>query len=268
MEKSQSKLSRRTVVRALSAGAGAWVLGCGRKTGAPGQPDPRPDAHADEATATLTPASASAHAAHEAAAAGPPPPALPSGVAPSRGGVDLIGRPAPEWAEHGMSWIADGELRAQGPTLASLRGHVVLVRFWTDTCPFCRATAPALAAVDEQLRERGVRVVGLYHPKPRGKKRDPQEVLRVVREWGWQFDVGLDTDWRVLDAWWLASADRRYTSVSFVLDTEGIVQHVHPGPEWHADEGPDRPDPFGGHDHQQCRDDHDAIVRTLNALLV
>jgi hypothetical protein len=47
--------------------------------------------------------------------------------------------------------------------------------------------------------------------------------------------------------------------VSFVLDREGIIRHVHPGPEFH---------PGGPSDHQQCRDDYEEIRATLDALLV
>ncbi|MCH9682382.1 MAG: TlpA family protein disulfide reductase, partial [Deltaproteobacteria bacterium] len=115
--------------------------------------------------------------------------ALPS----SRAGGDRVGRSAPEWGA--VEWT-DGESR----TSADLRGQVVLVRFWTDTCPFCRATAPALAQLDQDYREKGVTVVGMFHPKPRGSSRTPTQVAEVATQWGWQFPVALDPEWNVLDA--------------------------------------------------------------------
>ncbi|HWB78793.1 MAG TPA: hypothetical protein VG755_27715, partial [Nannocystaceae bacterium] len=54
-----------------------------------------------------------------------------------RGGDDRLGLAAPPFELDG--WIGDDP-----GDIADLRGRVVLVRFWTDTCPYCRATAPAL----------------------------------------------------------------------------------------------------------------------------
>ncbi|MCA9705447.1 MAG: redoxin domain-containing protein [Myxococcales bacterium] len=72
-----------------------------------------------------------------------------------------MGQPAPAWGA--VPWVDSPPLR-----LEDLRGRVVLIRFFTDTCPFCRATAPALARIDADYRDRGVAVIGMYHPKPGG----------------------------------------------------------------------------------------------------
>lgn len=162
-----------------------------------------------------------------------------------------LGQPAPAWGA--LPWLSTPPLR-----LEDLRDQVVLIRFWTDTCPFCRATAPALAQIDADYRDRGVTVIGMYHPKPRGSSRAPQQVAEVTAEWGWRFPVALDLDWAVLDAFWLRHGERRYTSVSFVLDRRGVIRHIHPGPEFH---------PGGPDDHTQCRHDYAEIRATLDALL-
>ncbi|MEX1366365.1 MAG: TlpA disulfide reductase family protein [Nannocystaceae bacterium] len=174
-----------------------------------------------------------------------------SAVPESRGGRDRVGQPAPAWGP--MQWLLSDPL-----SLSDLRGRVVLIRFWTDTCPFCRATAPALAELDADYRERGVSVIGMYHPKPRGAEPTRQHVAEVVEGWGWRFPVALDLDWSVLDAFWLADADREYTSVSFVLDRQGVIRYVHPGPEFHPD---------GPASHDQCRRDYAEVREVLEALL-
>lgn len=115
----------------------------------------------------------------------------------AREGHDRLGRPVPEWGE--MAWLNTAPL-----SLRDLRGRVVLIRFWTESCPFCRATAPALAELDAEYRERGVTVVGMYHPKPRGTLRTSaemvDEVAETVEAWRWRFPVALDTQWAALDA--------------------------------------------------------------------
>ncbi|MCH8332057.1 MAG: redoxin domain-containing protein, partial [Bacteroidetes bacterium] len=54
-----------------------------------------------------------------------------------REGSELIGKPAPEWEIN--TWINSDPLQ-----LKELQGKVVLVRWWMDTCPFCRASSTAL----------------------------------------------------------------------------------------------------------------------------
>lgn len=194
------------------------------------------------------------HAAPEPAAATPEP--MPAGgaehrVPPSRDGLDRVGTPAPAWGA--MEWIGSEPL-----TLADLRGRVVLIRFWTDTCPFCRATAPALAELDADYRARGVTVIGMYHPKPRGASRPAAAVAEAVAAFGWRFPVAIDARWAALDAFWLASRSRSHTSVSFVLDRRGVIRYVHPGPEFH---------PGGPTDHESCRRDYADVRATLEALL-
>src|SRR5437763_627226 len=67
----------------------------------------------------------------------------PVAAAPGDAGADLIGRRAPEWSFE--RWIGAAPL-----SLAGLRGKVVLLRWWTDGCPYCAATLPALERLREQ----------------------------------------------------------------------------------------------------------------------
>src|SRR5262245_47836926 len=55
-------------------------------------------------------------------------------------GAELIGQPAPAWTFD--RWARGGPL-----TLTELKGKVVLVRWWTDGCHFCRKTLPVLEAL-------------------------------------------------------------------------------------------------------------------------
>jgi thiol-disulfide isomerase/thioredoxin len=152
-----------------------------------------------------------------------------------------------------MAWLNTKPL-----SLPDLRGKVVLIRFWTNTCPFCEATAPALRQLDTDFASRGLVVIGMYHPKPPGVRRSVASVERTARQWGWRFPVGLDVDWKSLNAFWLATGDRSATSASFLLDRRGVIRFVHPGTEFH---------PGGPPDHQQCRDDYGDVRRAVEALL-
>ena len=78
-------------------------------------------------------------------------------------GAELIGSQAPAWGA--LRWLQSEPMK-----LGELRGRVVLVRWWTETCPFCAASAPALRELHDTYQGRGLVVVGMYHPKPRGRR--------------------------------------------------------------------------------------------------
>jgi len=39
----------------------------------------------------------------------------------------------------------------------------------------------------------------------------------------------MDPEWRTLKQWWCGGHDRAWTSVSFLIDQEGIIRYLHPG---------------------------------------
>ncbi|HUG36776.1 MAG TPA: hypothetical protein VML54_07485, partial [Candidatus Limnocylindrales bacterium] len=55
---------------------------------------------------------------------------------------------------------------------------------------------------------------------------------RWADELGFEFPVAIDAGWRTLRAWWLDGRPRAWTSVSFLLDRQGVIRHVHPGGQY------------------------------------
>jgi peroxiredoxin len=155
------------------------------------------------------------------------------GSPPAPEGGELLGSRPPEWEVEG--WVRSPPLR-----LADLRGKAVLVRWWTGPeCPFCRASAPALRRLHEVYARRGLVVIGFYHHKSAAPL-DPGRVAAYADELGFTFPLAIDREWRTLRRWWLdGSAERSFTSVSFLLDRGGVIRWIHPGgeliaggPEW------------------------------------
>jgi peroxiredoxin len=163
----------------------------------------------------------------------------------------LVGTPAPDWPQ--LHWVQGGP-----PSLAGLRGKVVLVRFFTDReCPFCSATAPALNELDREFRSQGLVVIGFYTPKPRPRATSPEDVRRTVEAYGFRFPVAVDDEWKALRRLWLdRSPGAGWTSASLVIDRGGIVRYVHPGGVF-AKESED----------PQARRDYDEIRSTIETLL-
>jgi peroxiredoxin len=161
--------------------------------------------------------------------------------------LGAVGQTASPWQL--VEW--DG---AAPRSLEQLRGQVVVVRFWTNTCPYCARSLPALQQLADELRGRPVQFVGVYHSKPRGSERPWKEAVAKARELGLTMPLAYDREWKTVSSWWLDGRERVPTSPTFVIDAEGRIVHVHPGPELHPSSEPD---------HQECDRDFQALRRAV-----
>jgi peroxiredoxin len=96
------------------------------------------------------------------------------------GGANLDGQMAPEVT------LQDGLNGASAATtLQSLRGKVVLIKFWLTRCPICRGTLPAYQGLHDRYGRSGVVCLSIVIDTPAG-------VGPYLREAGWTFPVGCD----------------------------------------------------------------------------
>jgi thiol-disulfide isomerase/thioredoxin len=144
-----------------------------------------------------------------------------SGVPASRGGWDMIGKPLPL---DDVRWLNTPDRK---PIVA--KGKVTLVRWWTDTCSYCERSLPAITKLHRQYAERGFQTVAVYHPKPPRPVVDAT-VIEIAKHWDYTGPIAVDRNWDTLTRLYLSKAERSATSVSFLLDRDGIVRFVHPGP--------------------------------------
>lgn len=150
-------------------------------------------------------------------------------AAPVDAGRDLIGTRPPEWQFE--QWLQSKPL-----TLANLKGKVVLVRWWTaPQCPFCAASADALESFWKQYRDRGLVVIGAYHHKA-DTSLTMAHVKAQAERLGFTFPIAIDRDWKTLHKWWLDHEDRGWTSVTFLIDREGRIRHIHGGGAYYEGE--------------------------------
>jgi thiol-disulfide isomerase/thioredoxin len=166
-------------------------------------------------------------------------------------GVEMLGLPAPpfEFAR----W-----LRTEPLTPESLRGKVVLVRFWTDDCRFCENTLPAIEGLRERWADRGLVVLGAYHPHEPRPVTDAF-VLKWARKHGFGGPIGVDEHWDTLERWWLdGHPERNWVSVSFLLDRQGRVRWIHGGGEYH---------PSGEVRHRACDKRWRELEQVIQSLL-
>lgn len=140
----------------------------------------------------------------------------------------MPGDKAPELLN--MQWLQSGNLK-----LSDLKGKVALMRWWTDECIFCIQSADALNEWYQTYSDSGLVVIGLYHPKPKPKDCDPEEVREFVLDKEFRFPIAIDDQWLNLKKFWLDAKPRDFTSVSFLIDRKGIIRYIHPGGEYHKE---------------------------------
>jgi thiol-disulfide isomerase/thioredoxin len=130
--------------------------------------------------------------------------------------AQVIGTRAEEWQV--SSWINSSPL-----ALNDLAGKVVLVRWWTaPSCPYCKASSSAINEWHSRYQDQGLVVIGFYHHKSSAPLK-PDDVKSYAETLGFDFPVAVDDDWTTLKRWWLSrNPDAKWTSVSFLIDRNGI----------------------------------------------
>jgi cytochrome c biogenesis protein CcdA/thiol-disulfide isomerase/thioredoxin len=108
-------------------------------------------------------------------------------------------------------------------TLASLRGRVVLVDFWTYTCINCLRTLPYLEAWDRRYRNDGLTIVGVHTPEF-GFEHDAGNVQRAVQRLGIRYPVAQDNQMGTWNAY-----GNEYWPADYLIDTRGKVRYAAAG---------------------------------------
>lgn len=149
----------------------------------------------------------------------------------------------------GLEWPAG--------TPAPPPGRATLLRFWVHSCPYCAASLPAIESLRKQFGSRGLTTIAVYHAKPR-RPFAATEAQKLARDLGYMGPVALDPDWNLLRESYLDFESEGFTSISILLDRNGLVRYVHPGPEI-------RPTSMGGSDSVAA--DFDDLKRAIEMLI-
>ena len=108
---------------------------------------------------------------------------------------------------------------------AELRGHVVLVNFWTLTCINWLRTAPYVRAWSRAYAGDGLVVVGVHTPEF-SFEHEVEGVRRATRERGIDYPVAVDNDYAI----WSAFANHYWPALYFA-DADGVIRDQHFSPE-------------------------------------
>lgn len=140
----------------------------------------------------------------------------------------------------GQRFGATGALEWMSPDGGAFRfsaSPYTLVRWWTNGCPHCSASLPALAQLERKYAARGLRLLAVYHPKG-GDLRSRQRIRGYLRRLGFEGEAAYDPRWVKLKELMKRGHLTRATSVSFLVDRHGIVRWVHAGPRLYRTRDP------------------------------
>ncbi len=108
-------------------------------------------------------------------------------------------------------------------TLASLKGKVVLVDFWTYSCINCIRTLPHLNDWYQRYADKGFVIVGVHSPEFEFEK-NYDNVKAAVQKFGIKYPVILDSDHGTWNAY-----GNQYWPRDYLIDTQGYIRHDHIG---------------------------------------
>lgn len=108
---------------------------------------------------------------------------------------------------------------------------LTLIRWWTNGCPHCAASVPALSELRRRYGARGFELIAMYHPK--GRRLGDRDVLRTLERMRFSGLAGVDPRWTQLKRIMQRGELRTATSISVLVDRSGTVRWVHPGPRIH-----------------------------------
>jgi thiol-disulfide isomerase/thioredoxin len=108
-------------------------------------------------------------------------------------------------------------------TIASLKGQVVLVQFWTFSCINCQRTLPYIVQWHQKYAAQGLKVIGVHTPEF-GYERDANNVKQALRKHQITYPVPLDNAYKT----WTAYSNQYWPNL-YLTDRQGILRYSHSG---------------------------------------
>ncbi|RDJ00042.1 cytochrome c biogenesis protein DipZ [Dyella solisilvae] len=115
-------------------------------------------------------------------------------------------------------WLNTAPLSAE-----ALRGKVVLVDFWTYSCINCIRSLPYVRGWADKYKDHGLVVIGVHAPEFAFEK-EPQNVIKAVKDLGVDYPVALDNEYAI----WKGFSNE-YWPAHYFIDAQGRIRHHHFG---------------------------------------
>lgn len=107
--------------------------------------------------------------------------------------------------------------------IASLKGKVVLVQFWTLGCINCQRTLPYIVQWHQKYAAQGLKIIGVHTPEF-AYERDPNNVKRALQQYKITYPVPMDNAFKTWNAY-----SNRYWPNLYLADRQGALRYSHAG---------------------------------------
>lgn len=114
-------------------------------------------------------------------------------------------------------------LNSEPLTMASLKGKVVLVDFWTYSCINCIRTLPFVTGWHEKYKDAGLVVVGVHTPEFEFEKKT-ENVQNAIKMFNINYPVAQDNNYGTWNVF-----DNLYWPAKYLIDKEGRLRYQHNG---------------------------------------
>jgi thiol-disulfide isomerase/thioredoxin len=108
-------------------------------------------------------------------------------------------------------------LNSKPLSLAALRGHPVLIEFWTFGCSNCRNSLPWMKTIHTRYSPQGLTVIAIHSPEFE-HEHNRAAVAAHVRQFGIDYPVLVDNDFR----YWQALGNRFWPAF-YLVDPQGRI---------------------------------------------
>jgi peroxiredoxin len=108
-------------------------------------------------------------------------------------------------------------------TLASLRGKVVVIDFWTYSCINCLRTLPHMRQIWNRYKDQGLVLIGVHSPEFDFEK-DAKNLEVAIKRHGLEYPIAVDNDFQTWGAF-----QNNFWPAQYFIDKEGDVRHIHEG---------------------------------------
>ena len=105
-------------------------------------------------------------------------------------------------------------------TMKGLRGHVVLIDFWTYSCINCQRSLPHVEAWYQRYHKDGLDIIGVQAPEF-AFEHVIGNVKSAAKSLGVKYPIAIDNN---LDTW--TAYTNEYWPAEYLIDASGVIRHV------------------------------------------
>jgi cytochrome c biogenesis protein CcdA/thiol-disulfide isomerase/thioredoxin len=134
------------------------------------------------------------------------------------GAVQLDNEGAAPTLDGAVTWLNSPPL-----TASQLKGHVLVVDFWTYSCINCLRSIPYVEAWWEKYKSDGLIVVGVHTPEFAFEK-DQSNIAKAVRDLKITYPVAIDSNYAIWEDF-----NNEYWPAHYFIDAKGVIRYHHFG---------------------------------------